>query len=1581
MAKRQAIRETWKNTGREMLIWLLAGRTPLRLRGLRSRCGRGAGQQNRLACALVILLVLALLIAVTLPAWCAVDYPGAVDILGAEEVVYDWTTDRCEDENIPDAAVRAFRDSDGKIQLIIAHWNSYRMIGNDFNSLATDCANGPVLTSDFDGDPASYNTGEWLHSLYTLDGTTIYAFLHNEYHGQDYPGYVTCPSGDGNLCWYNSVTLAISTNKGSSYAHAAPPDHLVASIPYEYEPDVGPSGVFNGSNILFNQSDGYYYKLVQLEERELQEVGVCPIRTQNLADPSSWRAWDGTGYNVQFVNPYTESGFDPADHVCQPLDYSRIEKMRGSISYNTYFDKFLLVGSAQLSGVWGFYYSLSDDLVNWTNRRLIMPGNLQVNPAHSSNADVLAYPSLIDHNDTSRNFEVTGREAYLYYTRWHAPLIYGTWDRDVVRIPIRFNKLAVDGFTVDTVSDTTDSYPGDGICDTGGGECSLRAAIAESNARPHYFQSSVFPIGFDIPGTGPFTIQYSISLDVVSAPVAIDGYTQAGASPNTNDLDQGNNAVLQIVLDGTLLSGETGLEIKGGNTTVRGLAISNFGVGISLTENGGNTIEGNFIGTNASGTSAAGNGTVGISGISGNTIGGSTNADRNIIAKSVTIDGVGATSNVVQGNYIGVDATGAVNIGDGTAIIQNGAQNNTVISNVLSAGNRGVEITGGGTSGNQVLSNFLGTDVTGTIPIGNGFAVVLLADGAQGNTIGLPGQGNVIGDGETGVRITDSGTTGNTVQNNFIGTDSGGSIDLGNSGHGVTIVSGAGNNTIQNNTIANNTVGVVLQSGAGTGNAILGNAIYSNGFGIDLNLDGVTPNDGGDSDTGPNNLQNFPLLSSAVAGSVTIQGTLNSTPSITFRLEFFETTTCDGTGYGQGESYLGFVQATTDGSGNVGFSETLAGSVTAGSFVTATATDPSNNTSEFCGCTEVIDPSSFTADLSISKSDDADPVAEGNNLAYTVSVTNSGPDNDSSTVTVTDTLPSGVSFVSASGTGWSCVENSGVVTCTRAGLNVEAAPAITITVTVNTGTSGTITNNVSVSSPTTDTTPANDSASEETTVIPLASTADLAITKTDNPDPILTGMNVFYTLTVTNNGPSAATDVTVVDNLPPTGSVIKNVIPSQGTYSSVGDIITCNLGSLASGATATVTIVIKRNAAGTVTNNTTVSANELDSNATDNSVSEETTFSASCPTGTVTVTSPSNTGVGVFSFDGNIQKPQFPLGGGGSPQTWENVSVGTYFITEQDPAGVGVGYVVTDISCVEDVSSNSIADVYGRTAAINVEAGETVTVTFTNTEASQATGTIIVQKQTNPGGAAGTFGFTTDIGEPATFTLDDAQSQTYTDVPMGQYTVTEDDPSGLGFDLTSIACDDGDSSGDLGTRTATIKLAVGETVTCTFTNTLDTSAAVFRVDPSGDVFGDGTFHAAEFVTGSADVAEWVAVSEPVEAGDVLELDPAAFATYRRSLGPCSELVGGVVSTRPGFTLAWSGAPIEKALLALVGIVPVKVTNEGGPIQPGDLLVSSSTPGHAMRWAGPGPCAYSLVGKALEPMSDEQGIILALLTAH
>ena len=143
------------------------------------------------------------------------------------------------------------------------------------------------------------------------------------------------------------------------------------------------------------------------------------------------------------------------------------------------------------------------------------------------------------------------------------------------------------------------------------------------------------------------------------------------------------------------------------------------------------------------------------------------------------------------------------------------------------------------------------------------------------------------------INIIQVGSSGNVVRGNFIGTDVTGTVGVGNTRWGVLLSTGAPGNTIggtstgDGNTIAHNGGDGVLVS-SGTDTAILGNSIFFNtGLGIDLSPGGVSPNDAGDVDSGANNLQNFPILTLATSGSTTIEGTLNSTANTLFRLEFF----------------------------------------------------------------------------------------------------------------------------------------------------------------------------------------------------------------------------------------------------------------------------------------------------------------------------------------------------------------------------------------------------------------------------------------------------------------------------------------------------------------------------------------------------------------------------------------------------------------------------------------------------------------------------------------------------------------------
>jgi hypothetical protein len=178
----------------------------------------------------------------------------------------------------------------------------------------------------------------------------------------------------------------------------------------------------------------------------------------------------------------------------------------------------------------------------------------------------------------------------------------------------------------------------------------------------------------------------------------------------------------------------------------------------------------------------------------------------------------------------------------------------------------------------------------------------------------------------------------------------------------VECEAGACNNTIGGNGSAGNRIafaqsvyaGVRIRVGS-TNNAILGNAIFSNGaLGIDLGTVGVTANDPCDADSGANMQQNFPVLTQAVSGNGTgIRGTLNSKASSTFLLQFFASPTCDSSGNGEGQVYLGQTSAVTGTDCNASFVAALPGSVPIGYAITATATDSANNTSEFSACVPV----------------------------------------------------------------------------------------------------------------------------------------------------------------------------------------------------------------------------------------------------------------------------------------------------------------------------------------------------------------------------------------------------------------------------------------------------------------------------------------------------------------------------------------------------------------------------------------------------------------------------------------------------
>jgi hypothetical protein len=507
------------------------------------------------------------------------------------------------------------------------------------------------------------------------------------------------------------------------------------------------------------------------------------------------------------------------------------------------------------------------------------------------------------------------------------------------------------GTVYSSVSALGDTFTVINTNDSGAG--SLRQAITDANA-----MAGADTIIFDIPGAGQKTITVLIDLPIITETVTIDGGNGAVASNR-----------VELTGAGTVATG-LHLENSGAsNSTIRNLVINGFSSRqiILISSVMGSTIEGNFIGLNAAGTAVVDGSGVGIemdNGCSGNLIGGTDAAARNVVSSvtgsAVTINGSDA---LIQGNFIGLNAAGTARVGNpGTGIeIDNASA--TIGGTNPGEGNVIAAFTGIRFGGNPALGhssgtaegNFIGTDATGmtALNLGNGSGIDV--DHATGVVIN---GGNVISGNGTGVSMHSSGISGatsdsTTVQGNFIGAAADGVTALGNTHDGVNIFI-SDNNTIggtdsgEGNVIAfNGEAGV--RSQIGMNNPIEGNSIFSNGtLGIDLDTLGVSLNDLGDGDTGANNLQNFPRITAVTADSseVTIAGVFNSQTNTDYRLEFFANDAADPGGFGEGQTFLGFVDVTTDAGGNATFDVTFPFT---GSFnvVTATATDSDGNTSEF----------------------------------------------------------------------------------------------------------------------------------------------------------------------------------------------------------------------------------------------------------------------------------------------------------------------------------------------------------------------------------------------------------------------------------------------------------------------------------------------------------------------------------------------------------------------------------------------------------------------------------------------------------
>ena len=535
------------------------------------------------------------------------------------------------------------------------------------------------------------------------------------------------------------------------------------------------------------------------------------------------------------------------------------------------------------------------------------------------------------------------------------------------------------------------------------GTGSLRDAITYVNTN-----CAARTITFNIDGGGVHTIHPLSPLPAITCShAAINGYSQPGASRNT--LATGNNAVLRIELSGDRAGAAHGLAVNTDSVRVTGLVINRFSrSGIHVLAPVGTVgmeVLGNFIGTDPSGTIAQAN-AVGIgnnAGATGLGIGSSDPGDRNLISGNLGagIDLHSGDFTFVGGNYIGTDVSGNAALPNGTnGIAAINTTNTQIFDNTLS-GNLGAGIGLVLSSPATIKSNRIGTNAAGTARLANAHGITVT--NTSEITIGgsTRGDGNVIS-GNTGYGVHLFRTSpGNTIWGNFIGTDASGALALGNGIDGVFLDAGSSSEvgcTVPGagNVIANNAGhGVTVLGGL---SAIEGNSIFKNaGLGINLNPGGtVQPNDSCDGDTGGNGAQNYPVLVSATSseGGTAISGNFDSTPNMTFRIEFFSNLASDAANNRAGRTYLGFTTVNTGAGCSAPVNVTLPVSIAPGNTITATATDAANNTGWFSNAVAVtgsgppIAPSITVTPTSLTF---AARTVGTTSAPQTVTVTNNGP--------------------------------------------------------------------------------------------------------------------------------------------------------------------------------------------------------------------------------------------------------------------------------------------------------------------------------------------------------------------------------------------------------------------------------------------------------------------------------------------------------------------------------------------------------------------------------------------------------------
>ena len=345
-----------------------------------------------------------------------------VHLIGPRVAVFDTAKDSCELIDIPDAPARAFRDYQGTVHLVSSHYVMRASVGPTLETVKHNCE--VAYRSRHNPNPADFDDSTWLDSFYSIDGTNIVALGHMEYHGWEHPGECYEQGNYSAACWYNGDTFHLSNDGGYHFGSVKPPANYILSVPYRYVVNSGPEGYSIDTNVV--KAGDWYYAIATgwswpgncfagMSEC-LVFGGAAPIRTSNILDPTSWRAWNGQDFSVSFLDPYLGEASNPFEHIFTPIPAIGYVNAINFHPASNQFVATLIDPYDNFYGPPGLYLATSPDLIQWSQPTLVV-----------TIADLLAkeppgnwsygYFSLLDPNASDPNFSNIGDSAYLYYVR------------------------------------------------------------------------------------------------------------------------------------------------------------------------------------------------------------------------------------------------------------------------------------------------------------------------------------------------------------------------------------------------------------------------------------------------------------------------------------------------------------------------------------------------------------------------------------------------------------------------------------------------------------------------------------------------------------------------------------------------------------------------------------------------------------------------------------------------------------------------------------------------------------------------------------------------------------------------------------------------------------------------------------------------------------------------------------------------------------------------------------------------------------------------------------------------------------